>query len=861
MRGKKVKKGPLLPIHNQDLCLHSKGCELHHTDAFQVRLALGHSNTLIFMREKNAESHHPPSNSHQNTVTPRKTNSAPFSWVALTAAGLISFAYPAANAQTVKSPGAATNEPTGAKQASDTLRMAAAKVTDPGALASAEPASPALALRQWKVSFKELGVARPMVLRGVESEVGVGVGVRLDELVETAKLRLTFTLSPALIPTLSHLKVILNDETLQTIVLDKERLGTQQTVEINVDPRYFTDYNRFRFQFIGHYTMECEMPSHSSLWATISNESQLELSLRQLPLRDDLALLPAPFFDPRDNRPLTLPFVYGAKPSTGTLKASGSIASWFGMLASYRGNQFPAFENQLPRQHAVVLATNDNRPTFLRNLPAVTEPTLSIVPHPDVPGAKLLLVLGKDDAQLQMAADALALGKAVLSGQTITVKSLEYPALTKPYVAPRWITNQRPVKLAELVSNASELQLRGTVLSDTVNINMRMAPDLFTWNAKGVPLDLTYRYTPNTVSDHGSLNISINNQFIQSYPLQSSKDRAINKNTVLLPLFDDGKALARSDLKIPAFMIGGDNQLQFAFQIPQVDLGRCVSVPPIELFAAIDPQSTIDLTGFRHYLAMPNLAAYANSGFPFTRVADLAQTSIILPNQPTLADIELFLTAVGRMSSSTGYPGTRFQLLRAADAEKAGDTDILVISQADRDGLLEKWKNHLPVLLAEGIRSVQPLERAMGSFIDLFQIDPSQRLPVSGGLAVLQGTGPLAAATGFESPLAAGRSVVALTATDQDAMALLSQALNDPGKISNLRGDLGLIRGDTIESFRIKPVYYVGDLPWWQRLWFHMHGHPLLLALVGIGAGLLMAFIAYATLRGMARRRLAGINE
>ena len=88
------------------------------------------------------------------------------------------------------------------------------------------------------------------------------------------------------------------------------------------------------------------------------------------------------------------------------------------------------------------------------------------------------------------------------------------------------------------------------------------------------------------------------------------------------------------------------------------------------------------------------------------------------------------------MSASTGYPGTRFQLLRTADAGKAGDTDILVIAQADSDGLLERWKNHLPVRLAAGIPSVQPLERAMGSFIDLFQLDFNQRLSGSGGLAV-----------------------------------------------------------------------------------------------------------------------------
>lgn len=64
---------------------------------------------------------------------------------------------------------------------------------------------------------------------------------------------------------------------------------------------------------------------------------------------------------------------------------------------------------------------------------------------------------------------------------------------------------------------------------------------------------------------------------------------------------------------------------------------------------------------------------------------------------------------------------------------------------------------------------------------------------------MLQGTGPLAAVTGFESPLHSGRSVVA-HATDKEAMGLLSQSLNDAGKIKSLRGDLGLMRGDAIES-------------------------------------------------------------
>jgi hypothetical protein len=69
------------------------------------------------------------------------------------------------------------------------------------------------------------------------------------------------------------------------------------------------------------------------------------------------------------------------------------------------------------------------------------------------------------------------------------------------------------------------------------------------------------------------------------------------------------------------------------------------------------------------------------------------------------------------------------------------------------------------------------------------------------------------------------------------------------------------MRGDAIESFRINPVYYVGNLPWWQRLWFHLHSHPLLLALVGLGAGLLLTFLVYVALRTMARRRLTDNHD
>lgn len=730
---------------------------------------------------------------------------------------------------------------------------------------TATTVEPADFLRRERISLKNMGAGLPIGLRGTEASSSVSMGVRLDEVPVAARLHLVYTLSPALLPALSHLKILLNDEVLQTVLVDKDKLGMQQAIDLAIDPRYFSDYNRLRFQLIGHYTLDCEMPEHSSLWASISNESYLDLTLRQLPLKNDLALLPTPFFDRRDQRLVEVPLVFGAQPSVELLKASGSVASWIGMQAAYRGARFPVFENRLPQGHAVVLATNQNRPDFLqdilKDMEPVRQPTLMMLTHPERPHSKLLLILGQDAAQVQQAADTLAIGQVALTGQRMAVGALELEKRRVAYDAPRWITTQRPVQIGELVASPGDLRVQGTTLNDVVRVNTRMAPDLFTWNAKGVPMNLLYRYTTTNQSNHGSLNLSINDQFVKSYPLLASGDATSGASNILLPLFDDSGIQAKSDFKIPVFLIGGDNQLQFAFNIPPADMGRCRSVQPAQLQAAIDPQSTIDLTGFHHYTAMPNLAAYANSGFPFTKYADLAETSVILPNKPGATDIEVYLAAVGRMAAATGFAGTRFRLLTTGQLDQARGTDLLVVSSGDSDGLLARWNSHLPALIAKGSRSIRPLNRAIASFMDLFSMDAELRLNPEGGRALLEGDGPLAAIAGLESPLDAGRSAVVLTATDASAQNLIVQTLNDPGKVQSVRGDLSLVRGTTVESFRINPVFYVGDLPWWRKLWFLMHSHPTLLALFGILSGLFLSFVAFVSLRARARRRMGDVEH
>lgn len=721
-------------------------------------------------------------------------------------------------------------------------------------LLPASPLADTHPIRQQQLDFKTLGGQQAIELRGVEGNATLPVNVRLDEVVTSARLKLHYTLSPALLPHLSHLKVYLNDEAQAVLALPKEKLGTRQTAELTLDPRFFSDYNRLRLQLIGHYTEDCEFPFHSSLWAHIGSDSTLELQLKPLELANDLAILPAPFFDARDNRPLQLPFVFAPQPDFDTLRAAASLASWFGVLAAYRGNHFPVHLDTLPDGHAVVFATPDKAPAGL-TLPAIDAPSIALIDHPRRRGAKLLLILGRNSAELKQAADALALGKAALSGSLVQVRQLDYPPRRAAYDAPLWLPVGRPVRFGELARFPSDLETRGTQLG-TLRLNARLPPDLFTWQSRGIPLDLRYRYTPLRNSPDAHLSISINEQFIQALPLPGS-GKSGSAERLVLPLLEDEDTQARSDVRIPAFQVGSNNQLQFRFHLPQSNSGKCQSHTTGELQAALDPDSSLDLSHFHHYAALPNLALFANSGFPFTKYADLAETSVVLPDVPRAEEIALMLTTLGRLGAHTGAPGLRLTLLPMSRLREAARQDLLIIASgsSERAPLLQTWGQDLPALLAQDARSFAPLTQLQEALYDWFgwQDDPPRRLA---GRAILASKGALASIAGLESPLAAGRSVVILNATEPQALDLIGAALNDNTRINAIRGDLVLLRGEQLESFRVQDPYYVGELPWWYWLWFHLHRHPLWLALAGVSLGLLLTLMAFATLKRLTQRRL-----
>lgn len=379
----------------------------------------------------------------------------------------------------------------------------------------AAPPSATDPLRTVQLPLRQL-TGGPLTLRGSNAEARLHLGVRLDELVTRGRLSLAITPSPALLARVSHLQVRLNDTLLAVVPLHVEKAGERIVQAIELDPRLFLDDNWLSLRMIGHYTLDCEDATHNSLWAEVDVEaSGFDLSLRALALDDELALFPAPWFDRRGRGTVEIPVVLGAQASQERLAAASIMASWLGALAGERGARFPLQRNRLPAQHAIVLATPDQPAPPDLQLPEAQGPTVRLVRHPQLPHIKLLVLQGRNDAELRTAAMGLILGRQGLSGPTALIQEMA-PIPPRPaYDAPNWVATDRPVRLGELVSDRGALQLHG-LHADSVRVRWRTPPDLWQGPGRDARLELRYRTAQPSPTELPLLSVALNESFVRA---------------------------------------------------------------------------------------------------------------------------------------------------------------------------------------------------------------------------------------------------------------------------------------------------------------------------------------------------------
>lgn len=686
------------------------------------------------------------------------------------------------------------------------------------------------------LSFRDLGAARPIRLDGLDAQASLPLSIRRDEVVADAGLRLVYSAGGPTPPGGGRVEVFVNG---QPAGFAAVRWGVEEgEVELPLDPALLQDFNRIGFRLAAGDPDSCDDMSARASRLALLPESGLALAFRRLASPPDLAALPLPFFDRRDMRGLKLPFVLAGqgvgqgvdRVDGATLEAAAVTASWFGAQGAWRGASFPVSVGRLPAGNAVLFTVGDPRPAGIP-APAHAGPSVEIHVNPADPEGRILALRGRTPEELRAAAVALTVEASRLSGRARRLDAAP-PAPRAEDDVPRLIPSDRPVRFTE-ISGPVEFKGLGRTARNH-DLSFRTSADFFAWRGNGAVIDFAFRADDLADVDLAAsrLAVTFNGRPVGSYRLDGPK---------------------RQRVLVPPYMVTGSNRLSFAF-IVAAKPGAACRAPRAAAGLSIDGDSTIDLASMPHFAEMPDLGAFVNAGFPFTKFADLGRTAFVLPDSLSTHDVEAMLSFAGAFGDATGVAGTEVKVLRTSEAERAGPRDILAIGAAGTGDLLSRWRARAPVMAGDG--AFRPTREGFGDRM-LAAVGRGQGTEAARATGVGAAAGPDAAAlVAFESPLAAGRSVVGLTAFRADRLPVAAEALRMPEAASRVRGDVALLRDVRVDSFRLGDRYGVGSLPPTVALMRALSDRPLGLAIAAASAALVLAWISQAALARRARERL-----
>jgi len=689
-------------------------------------------------------------------------------------------------------------------------------------------------------SFAQLGSADMLSMSPWIPIQGLEFGVPSTQLVTSATLSLVGALSPTMIPAASTVTVYLNDQYISTLHVDPDHAAFGP-VAFPVNPLFFKNRNVLTFHFTGQYTETCGNQVSDTLWARILGKSTLSISTAPLPPTRDLAALPAPFFNAAVRDKARIPIVLPTAEDRLTLKSAAILASWFGQQADYRGVTFPVLRDAPPSGSAVVLGTAGALKIYLANTAPIDGPTLLEVNNPNDPFGTLLLVTGRSSAEVQTAARSLAFASGDL-GHTArqTVFSVVTPP-RHPYDAPALINLTRPVRFGELV-DLGRLEGHGYV-PGTLSVPFRALPDLYTWRNRPFVASVGFRGPIATEIDRARshVDVSMNDIYLRSFSLAPPRSLP----AWLRSFWPDSSQVQRGHLSIPLWTLYGQNDFRFYFEMRPVGRRDCSGMTQ-DLRSSIDADSTIDLSRAYHFTSLPNLAFFANSGFPYTRMAGLSQTVIVLPANPAPSLLTGFLDLMGSFGAMTHYPTVDVTLMAPNEVSEDETRDLIVLDNLPGSDWLHSLFTNTPYRL-DG----RSMNYTAGSVLDGIHFawpgepDGQAHTQAFHGTTLLDEGGAILE---LESPYAAHRTVTILLGGAPQGVDRLVQAMHDQKLQPAFQGDLSILDGQKVMATRNLSTYTVGKLPLWLWPDFVMRAHPARVVFLGILGALLCAVVLYKVL-------------
>ncbi len=695
------------------------------------------------------------------------------------------------------------------------------------------------------VTLKDMGIDRAIEMRGPHSFYSVGFVLSNSRIPRRGQINLTYHFSPEALAPNTSIDVRLNNTTIGHIVAPgkPQQTGEYGFVTFPVPAELLIRSNQLTFEFIGGGRPQSDGQDRAPALALIGASSTVLVVGDRVAMKRDLSLLPLPLFDADLQTATTIPFVFLKPPDPRTLQAAAVVASWLGTLQSAQPIRFSVSVGAIPPGNVIVFSNHSADLPSELGIPQGSA-SLNLKSNPSDPDGTALVLAGDDDDQLLTAARSLALfkttppqpGVAVPElGDSARIGAFDLPPMRKPDDAPRWLSTGN---LRSLAVDNSAASLRSTG-SRSIPIYFRLPPDIYYGENQNLDLGLSYRYNALPVAQGSAMRVFINGVLVNDAPLPPGTDFADRKRAILLPVE-----------RLRPF--GNTLLVNFDF-VPANPSGNLD--PAQTLQGEVLRNTALDIRNLPHWAAMPNLELFANAGFPFTRLADLSATTIVMPAAPNPKEITLLLYLMSHFGSQTGYPSLRVEV-DGPDAAMRVGRDYLMLGNIADQPAFSSIESALPVTLdSDGVHvkqtsyafsGVQALWRRLTN-----QTTDDQMPNNVDGL-------PDMIIEGVESPTFPGRSIVVLALREDDAVDTFTNVFLERSQSSDIQQTVSLLRGSAFQSYAVPTsTYHVGYISNYalMRLWLAQKFWLLLLVvtafcfLIAVWTRDYLAFVATGRLR------------
>jgi hypothetical protein len=670
-----------------------------------------------------------------------------------------------------------------------------------------------------RTEFKDIGLTEYIHRKFQGRSIALEYKSRADRVVTDATLQLLFE-SPKADPTrIRGLDVLFNNTPVKR--LDKNELDSllRGYLELPIDPRLLGARNTITLNVLTDgkppYT-DCVAPG---TWSLVAFASALETVETKVPVQNDLAVLPMPFFDPNIEKRVSVPFVFPSAPSIERQRAGFLVANYWGMQ-DIEEAEFPVYFGTIPSESAVLIATSAELSAL--GLQGVSGPTLRFIDNPMGAGAdaKLLIVAGTNEAEINVVAEELALGRISSFSNEVKIQDRQPIRVVERYDTGNFLTPGKMVQFDELASGGA-LTIDGRN-DGIITLKFKLQPEIFFWPQTGIPVTLHYEQAVEPENLNSTIVAMINGNFVKIL------QRGVSRGGT--------GGVRQMRFALPQRYLGSTNELQFFSEFDPPREGCPLPFPKEKTVIAGD--STMDLRNATEFAVLPDISQFAKSGFPYTRYADLSETVIVLPNKASQANVSALLGIAGHFARVAQYPSVRAEFARADSVGAKVDKDILVLGTVEDQPLIGQWGNRAPARLTEDGVNVPP---PAGTRLLLNRFSLSAR-DLEGDAREAQiyaqdddeGIGVV---TSFESPLVPHRTVLIVSSTRDNALPNLSHISTFPEIRNAESSDLVLTKGDDAQPFSLGPDYGVGELDRVREvLWFFSKNSLLLVPLLVISA-------------------------